>query len=311
MYFAYKERNSGSSTRTCISRQGRVRICSHAFLGWSDIEKASSKTLSLECGRHGSNGDSVLLKVETAGVANGAKRITVTIHTTRRMFQQTSWMTGTLRFLSPKRILGTIAKSAKDEAANIICPHASFNPEKWQMQLHPHHKRKPCDISPDQETVSKRFFGRRFFGRIMNRTASPFENLCPLCEMTTGNDASAIKNRSTQATHHDSCSQCSARYDWTWYSSRSSGHSPDSLELKTTRQFTVTKPTDLEWLRSLEITPKDPKDPRGDSAKITPEDATNPRGDPETKHLLWCDNELGTFVNWNTVARWARGWPWP
>lgn len=291
MYFTYTQRISSSPTRTCISRQGHVRICSHACLNWSDIEKVSSKTLSIESGRNSRNGHPVQLKVETTGVANGTKSIKVTIHTSWHMFQQTSLMTGTLKLPSPKKILETVATSAKDEAASGLCPHASLNPAKWQMQLHPQHKREPCDISPNQETVSKHFFGQRASG-----AESPFEHLCPLCEMTRRNDAPAIKSQSPQATHHDSCRQCGARYNWTWYSSRSFGHSFDSLKLSITRQFTVTKPTDAEWLKNLEITPGGPADPRGD---------------PATKHLLWCDNELGTWANWSTVAWWAESWPWP
>lgn len=113
--------------------------------------------------------------------------------------------------------------------------------------------------------------------------------------MTERNDAPAIKSQSPQATHRDRFSQCSARYDWTWYSNRSPSHSSDSLKFETTQQFTVTKPTELEWLNNLENTPRGP---------------TDPRGDPATHHLLWCDDELDTFVNWNNVIQWAALWPW-
>lgn len=264
-----------------------MQICSHACLRWSDIERAGLKTLRLSCGRRDIDSRPVMLEIGPAAADKGARDIKVTIRTSPwAIFKRNSSMTGSLKLPSAKEILQTIAKSEKDAAATSLCPHASFNPAKWQMKLAPGHKREPCDISPNEDAVSKDFFSSR-----VNTTESPFKHLCPLCEITTTNEAPAIKSQTLRATHHDSCNQCKATYDWTWCSTRLSHHSSVSLELETTRQFTVTKPTDHEWLRNLEITPRGP---------------TDPRGDPETEHLLWCKDEPGTFVNWNRVAQWAR-----
>lgn len=140
VYFTHSQRISSSSTRTCISRQGHIRVCSHASLSWSDLERFNWGTLNLECGRNGRNVHPLLLKIETARVAKGARGIKVTIHTFWNMFQQTSSMTGSLKLPSAKKVLKAIAKSAKDEAASNLCPHASFNPAIWQMQLRPQHR---------------------------------------------------------------------------------------------------------------------------------------------------------------------------
>lgn len=285
VFFTRQQRLGDRSTRTCIGRQGNVRICSHASLSWSDIEKVSWKKLRLDCGRKDNDGHPVLLEVETVGVNDGKRSIQITIHTSSwDTFRQTSFIPGTPQLPSAKKILESITKSKEDGASTGLCPHASFNPAKWQMNLQPQSSRESCDLRPGTETVLNEFFSTR-----ANATESPFEQLCPLCEITTTNEAPAIKSRCLWARHHDSCSQCNARYDWTWSSTRSFGYNSDSLKLKTTRQFTVTKPTDAQWLRNLEITPGGPADPRGD---------------PTTRHLLWCEREPGTFVDWNTVSQW-------
>lgn len=281
MYFSHRERHhNNSETRTCISRQGHVRICSHIFLTWSDIETLKSKTLRLNCPRKGHDGLLVLLEVGPGIVADGAERITVTIHTSWDVFRQDSLTPGTLKLPSPKTVREPFTQSKKGETAAGLCPHASFKPEKWQTQLQPHDKSVPCEISIIKDPGSE-------------DSESPWKNSCPLCEMTTTNDAPAIKSKSSQATHQNSCCQCNARYSWTWSSTRSFGCSLHSLKLKTTRQFTVSKPTDPEWLKNLDFKPKG---------------ATDPRGDTETKHLLWCDDEFGTFLDWDAVAQWAHKW---
>lgn len=191
VYFTRQQRINSSLKRTCIGSQGHVQICSHACLRWSDIERAGLKTLRLSCGMKDIDGHPVMLEIGPAAAANGARGIKVTVRTSPwDIFQRKSSMTGTMQLPSAKEILQSIAKSEKDGAATSLCPHASFNPEKWQMKLAPGHKREPCDISPNEDAVSKDFFSPR-----VNTTDSPFRHLCPLCEITTTNEAPAIKSQ--------------------------------------------------------------------------------------------------------------------
>lgn len=292
VYFNYQQREHGNSrTRTCIGRQGRMKVCSHGSLSWLDIESARQRSWNpmLSCTSSDHNGCPPQLMIENLATIDGAKSMKVSVHTSKEMFGIRHSETSTLRPPTATKILKDVSKNAEDAGDISLCPHTSFNSANWRMGPDPWLNRPRCDMRPDMNWLSRKFFSPR-----IDTTESSFDRDCLLCEVDATAEDSAIRCRfQGTSTHCDSCSKCQATYKWVFSSYKSSAQCSDILTLRVSREMTATKPTDHEWLSSLEITPGDPADARGD---------------PDTEHMLWCGEPgCATFVNWKEVGRWAQG----